>query len=50
MKTLEMNVKSLKNQRDVLTKLLISHLLSAVEYLTLSKFNAYIMEISPCEK
>ena len=32
MKTLEMNEKSQKNHDDILTKLLIAHLLIALEY------------------
>ena len=40
-KTLEINEKVRKNQGGVHTKLLISHLLSAIEYQTLYQFNAY---------
>ena len=40
MKTLEMNGKSQNNRRGVLTKLLISHLLMALEYQTLYHNNA----------
>ena len=41
MKTLEMNKKSRIKSRGVLTKLLLSQLLSAVEYQTLYQFNAW---------
>ena len=40
MKILEMNEKSLKNQGDILTKLLIFHLLIALDYKTSNQSNA----------